>query len=782
MADAFNATVAVAERFITSTDGTSIFAQAVGDSRLPTLVFVHGLAMSALVWAKILQDANLLKFFHLVAYDLRGHGRSGKPDAVEGYSSELYAQDFNAVVKAFNVKSPILVGWSLGATIAADVTAHYGPDALAGIVYTAALPWLSVQPIVASQYVQSLVPGLTTTTDPDLSIATRIEFVTQVFNRPEKVPTETFWSWIAGSMLQPPSKFPFLMARTQNTTNLFKAGAKGVPLLIVNGEADKFIVNEKLLEVVDGHFKDVTVHTIANGSHAFFYENQKDTTATGAKCRRRGFTQVSNVSHKGDYIRDGWLNGSFSDESLSRFNKADARFKFEYHNAYRRCDPTARCDCKRARDFQTTDAQDQLRVGTGEALCLHRSDWPGEDAEGIVTALNVLGEQNSFRLYLGSLSSQQKIVRTAGAGLLLGFPPHHQGELLDLGVEANLANDAYPNFTNAQHKIPLRSPRDSHATLWRRGLKACQRAKAVFSLTLSIGNMVNAFNATAAVAERFITSTDGTSIFAQAVGDSRLPTLVFIHGLAMSALVWAKILQDANLLRLFHLIAYDLRGHGRSGKPDTVEGYSSELYAQDFNTVVQAFNVSSPILVGWSLGATIATDVTTYFGPDALAGIVFTAALPWLSVQPIVSTPYVGTLVPGLATTTDSDLSLASRIEFVTQLFNRPEKLPTEVFWSWIGGSVLQPPSKFNFLLARSQNTTNLFEAGANGVPLLIVNGEADRFINNEKVVEVVDGHFTDVTVHTIANGSHALFYEDQNEYVRELAKFARRVFANRSK
>lgn len=291
-----------------------------------------------------------------------------------------------------------------------------------------------------------------------------------------------------------------------------------------------------------------------------------------------------------------------------------------------------------------------------------------------------------------------------------------------------------------------------------------------------------AFNATVAVAERYLTSSDGTTVFAQAIGDSRLPTLVFVHGLAMSALVWANILRDTRLLRFFHLIAYDLRGHGRSGKPDTVDGYSSELYAQDFNSVLKAFNVTSPILVGWSLGATIATDVTTYLGADALAGIVYTAALPWLAANDFVSTEWVRSLVPGLTTTEDSDLSLSTRIEFNTQLLNRPENVPTEVLWSWIGGSVLQPPSKFGYSLSRTQDTTNLFKAGANGVPLLVINGEADRFINGTRVLEVIDGQFKDLTVHTVANGSHAFFYEDQDEYVRELSKFARRVFAGRSK
>lgn len=42
---------------------------------------------------------------------MRGHGQSGKPDTAEGYTSELYAQDFAAVIKAFDVQKPIIVGW-----------------------------------------------------------------------------------------------------------------------------------------------------------------------------------------------------------------------------------------------------------------------------------------------------------------------------------------------------------------------------------------------------------------------------------------------------------------------------------------------------------------------------------------------------------------------------------------------------------------------------------------------------------------------------------------------
>lgn len=67
MAAALNTNIAITERFLTSSDGTIVFAQAAGNSNLPTLVFIHGMALSTLVWARILQDVHLLKSFHLVS-------------------------------------------------------------------------------------------------------------------------------------------------------------------------------------------------------------------------------------------------------------------------------------------------------------------------------------------------------------------------------------------------------------------------------------------------------------------------------------------------------------------------------------------------------------------------------------------------------------------------------------------------------------------------------------------------------------------------------------------
>ncbi|KAF5332240.1 hypothetical protein D9611_007987 [Ephemerocybe angulata] len=289
-------------------------------------------------------------------------------------------------------------------------------------------------------------------------------------------------------------------------------------------------------------------------------------------------------------------------------------------------------------------------------------------------------------------------------------------------------------------------------------------------------------NATFAITERYVSSSDGTQIFAQAVGKPHLPTLVFVHGFALSALVWANIFRDANLLRYFHLVAYDLRGFGRSGKPERAADYSSKLSADDFVSVTKSFNVTKPLFIGWSLGGTYASDVLQHYGPDALSGIIWTAACPYLAAAPNCTTEWVKTVeLPAISSVDNATLALSIRQEFLYRLFNHPERVPTEVLWSWLGSTMLPDPAKITFpagpARGSTQDTTNLFEAGKKGVPLLLINGGADGSIKGEETHAIVEGKWKDLTVYTAKNGSHAFFYEEQEEYVAQVLRFGRRVF-----
>ena len=59
-------------------DGLTISAQDWGNPAGPEILFIHGFSQSHMSWMRQV-DSDLAKEFHIVTYDLRGHGNSDKP-------------------------------------------------------------------------------------------------------------------------------------------------------------------------------------------------------------------------------------------------------------------------------------------------------------------------------------------------------------------------------------------------------------------------------------------------------------------------------------------------------------------------------------------------------------------------------------------------------------------------------------------------------------------------------------------------------------------------------
>src|SRR5438093_1410070 len=80
----------------------------------PTFLLMHGLASTRRIWDLVVPY--LSKEHKVIAFDLRGHGESEKPE--EGYSLEHLAEDVDELVRRYGVTRPVLVGHSAGANLA----------------------------------------------------------------------------------------------------------------------------------------------------------------------------------------------------------------------------------------------------------------------------------------------------------------------------------------------------------------------------------------------------------------------------------------------------------------------------------------------------------------------------------------------------------------------------------------------------------------------------------------------------------------------------------------
>ena len=90
------------------TGGVELCVAELGDSGQPTVVLVHGYPDSKEVWSEV--ASRLAERFHVVLYDVRGHGRSTAPQPLRGgFTLEKLTDDFLAVIDAVCPGRPVHV-------------------------------------------------------------------------------------------------------------------------------------------------------------------------------------------------------------------------------------------------------------------------------------------------------------------------------------------------------------------------------------------------------------------------------------------------------------------------------------------------------------------------------------------------------------------------------------------------------------------------------------------------------------------------------------------------
>lgn len=120
--------------------------------------------------------------------------------------------------------------------------------------------------------------------------------------------------------------------------------------------------------------------------------------------------------------------------------------------------------------------------------------------------------------------------------------------------------------------------------------------------------------------------TSGERLWYEEAGEG--DCLILLHGWSMSSDIWKFQLES--LSRHFHVIAPDLRGHGRSDKCQS--GYSFDAFAADVALLVEKSGARRVVLLGWSMGAEIALLASRLLG-EQLRGLVLVSGTPCFSAR-----------------------------------------------------------------------------------------------------------------------------------------------------
>jgi non-heme chloroperoxidase len=252
-------------------------------------------------------------------------------------------------------------------------------------------------------------------------------------------------------------------------------------------------------------------------------------------------------------------------------------------------------------------------------------------------------------------------------------------------------------------------------------------------------------------------------------GNSRGPTLVFLHGISQSWLTWTRQL-NSELAESHRLIAVDLRGHGRSDKPR--EGYAdSRLWAADLQAVIEQLALDRPILCGWSYGPLVILDYLRHCGEDEIGGITFVGGVTKLGSEEAaaVMTPEFLSLVPGFFSV-DAEESMHSlgsllRLCFATELSD-------EDYYRMLGYSLSVPPHVRQELFSRSLDNDDLLPKLRK--PVLIVHGAHDAVVS-PAVIDQQMARIGSARTRVMPTG-HGCFWDDAAGYNRCLSEFCQQV------
>lgn len=241
--------------------------------------------------------------------------------------------------------------------------------------------------------------------------------------------------------------------------------------------------------------------------------------------------------------------------------------------------------------------------------------------------------------------------------------------------------------------------------------------------------------------------------------------IVFIHGVWMSSRFFEP--QYTALSSQFRVIAFDLRGHGRSSH--TPAGHTVASYARDLHAFLRGLDLQDVVLAGWSMGAFVIWDYVKQFGTDGLKGtIVIDESASDFKWQ---DWPYGFADLPAL--TGMLETVQTSRPDFVNALIGLMFKnAPDAAAQQWMFDEITRLPESIATAILFNQTVQDYRPVLAQvNVPTLLCFGR------DEKLIPVAAGEhlqqeLPQARLVVFEESSHCPFMEEPERFNQEVARF----------
>jgi pimeloyl-ACP methyl ester carboxylesterase len=250
-------------------------------------------------------------------------------------------------------------------------------------------------------------------------------------------------------------------------------------------------------------------------------------------------------------------------------------------------------------------------------------------------------------------------------------------------------------------------------------------------LALIVALIINALVVTAetkparADIGQLVTLPGGDRLQVRQDGPASAPTIVLLHGFAGSLHWWQN--EVPLLAARYHVVRFDLLGHGGSSKPSG--GYSMEHQAQLVDEALHQLGVHRALIVGYSMGGLVATALATR-DRSLAAGVALVDSPPTASSGKLPFTARVG-FVPVLgqvlrsAFITNGEVKGALQSAFAPHYPVSPQFITD--FWHMTYTSYTQSHSADGSYLQHQPLAARLT---ALGLPVLAIYGTKDAIVS----------------------------------------------------